>query len=93
MDEWGPNTSAGKYWHPEGTYCELAPPDHWTWPLKRYLVALEDVDRLNLMLRLAHAELRSAKHRGDPGGYEKAQLRYGGLELLRDVDNEEGQDE
>lgn len=78
-------------WHPEGVYAHLSFRDDERWPLRKYLSALDDVDRLNAMMRDAHMDLRTASHQGKPGSYEKAQLRFGGLELLRDVDNEESE--
>lgn len=84
-----------KYSHPEGVHPELTGHDWVRWPLKRYEECLSSGDRLDYSIREAYRDLR-AKHGpgydttlGAGDGEEKYALRWHGLQLLREVDNDE----
>lgn len=68
--------------HPEGTMA-LTHRDNMQWPLSRYLACLTNLDSLNQAMCTAYSQLQ---RKPDD---TKAQLRYGGLELIRDTDNGE----
>lgn len=66
--------------HPEGVYYALSTRDDRMWPLESYLRCLEDWDYMNAALKAATDELAMDQS-------EKHKLRYGGLSILREVDN------
>lgn len=68
--------------HPEGT-MPLTHRDNMQWPLSRYLACLTNLDSLNQAISTAYSQLQ---RKPDD---TKAQIRFGGLELIRDTDNGE----
>lgn len=80
------SNQAGVTWHPEGVY-ELTGYDRYNWPLHRYGECLDDLSQLNACMRISYHRLKATREQRLPA--EKEELRYAGLELLRDVDNEE----
>lgn len=78
--------SKWKYSHPEGIHAGMNYTDWKRWPLARYVHALENETVLNQDIREAHKE--ASLRASDSLDGEKWTLRFRGLELLRDVDND-----
>lgn len=74
------------YTHPEGVLRGLTRHDWQYWPLSRYDTCLKNETVLNKCIETAHRKAKA--HSPDTAQGEKWALRYRGLELLRDVDNE-----
>lgn len=78
---------SNRYHHPEGVHRGFNFLDWRDWPLKRYVKCLRDEDELNESLKVAH--LMASADSGSDTFTEKWTLRYHGLQILRDVDNEQ----